>query len=304
MKISKQHMLKHKYPTRPLRDKICLLTGFTSGIGRVTARHLAAMGATLVLPVRNAMRGEAIKMEIKSETENDRLYVLQADLSVQKDIRTLAAEFKRRFDRLDILINNAGAVYTERRVTVDNIERTLALNHLAYFLLTNLLLDSLKKSPAARVINVASAAHRNVKEGLNFDDLQNENDYKGFRVYSQTKLANILFTYELAQRLNGHNITANCLHPGSVATAITRDYPAMVGILWRLFTPRAEKGAETVLHLAAAPELEGISGRYFARKQPRESSANSLNAEAGRRLWAYSERMCGLQPGQANSPKA
>ena len=249
-----------------MQDKVCLVTGANSGIGRVAALGLAERGATVVLVCRNEERGGPVLEEIRRNGRGS-AELLVADLASQRQVRAVAAAFLARFDRLDVLINNAGvAGWGTRLVTEDGLERTFAVNHLAPFLLTALLSDRLKASAPARVVTVSSAAHRNY--ALHFDDLQGERRYSAFGAYSRSKLANILFTYELARRLEGTGVTANCLHPGVVATGIFRNLPRWMRMVFvRPLALSPEKGADTMLYLAAAPEVAGVSGHYFVRRK-------------------------------------
>jgi NAD(P)-dependent dehydrogenase (short-subunit alcohol dehydrogenase family) len=272
-----------------LKGKISIVTGANSGIGKQTAGALALAGARVVMVCRDRARGEAARSEIKSKTGSDSVELMLCDLSSQKSIREFADEFKRTHDRLDALVNNAGVYIRKREVTTDGIETTFAVNHLAYFLLTNSLLDLLKRSAPARIINVASAAHTSAK--LDFDNLQGEKGYSGVRAYANSKLANILFTYELARQLAGTSVTANCLHPGVVATGIFRALPTPVEALIKLFMMTPEKGAETSIYLASSPEVEGVTGKYFVKKVETKTSPESYNVDAGKRLWDESARL-------------
>ncbi len=277
--------------------KTYLITGATAGIGLVTARTLAEQGGIVAMVGRNLEKGEALASRIRATTGNDRIFYYNRDLSIQAEVRQLADEFLSQHDRLDVLVNNAGGIFLRRELTIDGIEMTFALNHLSYFLLTNLLLDVLKSSAPARIINVSSGAHRNRK--INFDDLQFERGYRLFKAYGQSKLGNILFTYELARRLEGTRVTANALHPGLVATDIARDN----GWLFRFFQPillrnarTPEQGAATGIYLATSPEITGVSGCYFHDKKAVRSSAASYDEEAARRLWEVSEKLVGIEP--------
>ena len=272
-----------------MQGKVCVVTGASSGIGRVTAVGLAERGATVVLICRNEERGAPVLEEI--ERRGGRATLLTADLASQRQVRDVAAAFLERFDRLDVLINNAGvAGWGTRQVTEEGLETTFAVNHLAPFLLTNLLLDRLKASAPARVVTVSSAAHKNCT--LDFEDLQGERRYSGFGAYSRSKLANILFTRELSRRLEGTGVIANCLHPGVVATGIFRNLPGwMRAILTSPLVLTPEKGADTLLHLATAPEIAEVSGRYFVRRKPARPSRATQDAAAARRLWEASEAL-------------
>ena len=283
--------MSNTVPGLPMTGKVCLVTGANSGIGKPTAMALAEMGATVVLVCRNRDTGEEALREIHQRTGNRSSELLIADLSSQAAIRSLAAQFKEKHDRLDVLVNNAGVVMRKRVLTADGIETTFAVNHLAYFLLTNLLLDVLRKSAPARIVNVASAAH--TSGTMNFDDLSGENRYSSWGAYCQSKLANILFTYELAKKLAGSGVTVNCLHPGVIATGLFRNLPKFIDLVARLFLTRPEKGAETSVYLATSPEVEGVSGKYFAKKRAVNSSAESNDREEARRLWEASEKLTG-----------
>jgi NAD(P)-dependent dehydrogenase (short-subunit alcohol dehydrogenase family) len=280
-----------------MEGKICMVTGANAGIGKETALALARMGAEVVMVCRNQERGEAARSEISRLSDNERVRLMQADFSSQQSIRDLAAAFRKQYDRLDVLVNNAGAIYTERSLTVDGLECTFATNHLGYFLLTNLLLDVLKASAPARIVNVASEAHKR-GGGLRFDDLQCEAEaYSGFPVYGRSKLANILFTFELARRLEGTGVTANCLHPGVVASNFGTNTPGFFKLLVRMVQPfmiSSEKGAETSVFLASSPEVEGVSGKYFARKRAVRARKRAYNEADQRRLWEISAELTGL----------
>lgn len=283
---------------RTLGGRTCLLTGATAGIGKETARGLARLGARLVLVARDPQRGAATAEWVKHESGNPDVSVLIADLSSQAAIRRLAAEFLEQHDRLHVLINNAGAIYTKREVTADGIERTLATNHLAYFLLTNLLVPALQAGAPSRVVNVASDSHRRGR--IDFGDLQFERGYSGYRAYARSKLCNVLFTYELSRRLEGGGVTANCLHPGVIATGWGRNDAGLLGVLVRLGAPllgRPERGARTSIFLAADAGVAGVSGRYFERCRERPSSRASRDRETARRLWEESARLTGLAQG-------
>jgi retinol dehydrogenase-14 len=275
-----------------MNEKISLVTGANSGIGKVTAKVLAAGGATVIMVCRNREKGEAARAEIVSATRNENVDLRIADFSELNQIRRLAAEVKAKYSRLHTLVNNAGAYNGKRTLTPDGYETTFAVNHLGYFLLTIELLDLLKSSAPARIVNVASDAHQN--SHIDFDDLNLENGYTGWKAYAQSKLANVLFTYELARKLQGKRVTANCMHPGVVGTNIFNNVRGVGGAIVRLFSPfmrTPEKGADTIIWLASSPEVEGITGRYFIDRKDRPSNPESYNFAIASRLWEVSERM-------------
>ena len=278
-----------------MKGKICLVTGANSGIGKFTAIGLAESGAKVVMVCRDEERGRVAREEIVSETGNESIDLLIADLSSNRSIRQLAHTVLSRYERLHVLVNNAGVYAGSRTLTEDGLETTFALNHLGYFLLTNLLLDLLKSSAPARIVNVASGAHRGSR--IEFDDLMGERSYKGFRAYGQSKLANIMFTYDIARRLEGTNVTANCMHPGVVATNFAHRDGGMVGFLIKTFgflMRRPAKGAETAVYLASSAEVDGVTGLYFIDKKEVRSSAVSYDESTARRLWQVSEELTGI----------
>jgi retinol dehydrogenase-14 len=283
-----------------MNDKVCMITGANAGIGRATALGLAKMGATVVMVCRNAERGEAALQEIRAESGNPRVELLVADLSSQAAIRKLASDFKARYSQLHVLVNNAGVAPVRRSVTADGIESVFAVNYLAPFLLTNLLLDELKTSAPARVVNVAGDFHR--KATIHFDDLMSERAYSGVGANNQAKLALILSTYELARRLDGTGVTANCLHPGPTATDAPLndpDLPAFSRTMYRLvrvFFQSPQKGAETSIYLASSPEIEGVTGKYFIKRAAVASSPESYDVAIAQRLWDVSAGLAGLAP--------
>src|SRR5262245_54447665 len=279
--------------TDSMQGKVCLVTGATSGIGLETARALAARGATVVVLSRNPERCEATVRTIREETGNSAVEPLAADLSAQADVRRAAAEFRARFPRLDVLVNNAGAAYLKRRTSADGIEMTWALNHLGYFLLANLLLDALRQSAPARVVNVSSDAHKGVR-AIDLDNVADPKRYRPFHAYSVSKLANILFTRELARRLAGTGVTANAMHPGFVASNFAAEAPLPIRLAFRLLGLRPARGAQTAVFLATSPEVEGVSGQYFVKCKAVRPSAEALDDAAARRLWEASEAMTGL----------
>lgn len=278
-----------------MAGKTCLVTGSTNGIGRVTTLELAHMGANVVIAGRDPARCALTASDIREETGNPDVDFLVADLSSQEDIRRLAKEFKERHQRLDVLVNNAGAIHMSRRKSVDGIEMTFALNHLSHFLLTNLLLDVLSASAPARVVNVASSVHEKAK--IDFFDIQAPRRYSGFRAYSRSKLCNLLFTYELARRLEGTGVTANALHPGLVATNILTNNGVLgrfINILLGVRGISVEAGALTSVYAASSPDLEGVSGKYLDKKQIVRSSTRSFDEAQAADLWELSASLTGI----------
>jgi NAD(P)-dependent dehydrogenase (short-subunit alcohol dehydrogenase family) len=272
-----------------------LVTGGTGGIGRATALGLAAMGANVAITGRDRVRAEDAGREIRTAT-GTRVDVLVGDLSDQSEVRRLAAEALERLPRIDVLVNNVGGYWNSRHETADGLELTFAVNHLAPFLLTNLLLDRLEHSAPARVVTVSSHAHAQGR--IHFDDLQGERSYSGARAYNQSKLANVLFTYEFARRLHGSDVTANALHPGVVSTGFGAEDPGgiqrLVVPLLRPFMKSPARGAATSIHLVSAPELEGVNGRYFTNSKPKRSSPRSNDKDSAARLWEVSADLVGL----------
>ena len=281
---------------RSMNGKICLITGATNGIGKVTALELAKMSATVILVGRNAEKTDTVMRYIQQASGNPNVHVLLADLSVQAQVQQLAAAFIRQYDHLDVLVNNAGAFFLRRRESADGIEMTWALNHLNYFLLTNLLFDALQRASSARVVNVSSDAHLRGK--IRLDDLEfKQRRYSGMGAYSQSKLANIMFTYTLARQLTGTRVTANVLHPGFVATgfAANNGLFARIGmILLRPFSLSPQRGAETSIYLASSPEVDGVTGQFFVNCQSRSSAPQSYDERVQRKLWQVSEQMTGI----------
>ncbi len=278
-----------------MTDRLVLVTGSTAGIGRETALELARRGAHVVLVGRNAGKAERVASELRDGSGNRQVDALVADLSSMQAVRQLAAEVKRRYGRLNVLVNNAGGVNMRREVTLDGYERTFATNHLAYFLLTQLLLPELEKGAPARVVNVASAAHNTAT--LDFDDLMAERRYRAFLQYGRSKLCNILFTRELARRIEGKRITVNALHPGFVAS----DFLTKGGV-WSIIKPIANlfaideaSGASTSVYLASSPEVDGVTGKYFYKCREKTPSRRARDEEAAQRLWEVSERLTGLR---------
>jgi NAD(P)-dependent dehydrogenase (short-subunit alcohol dehydrogenase family) len=279
-----------------LTGKTILVTGGTSGIGFIAARALAGMGATVAIVGHHAARAQDAAARIQRETGAANVQALVADLSSLEQVRALAEQVQQRYPRLDVLLNNAGGVFIGRQTTVDGYERTFAINHLAPFLLTNLLLERLKADAPARIITVSSMAHQGQR--IHLDDLNQERrGYSAWRAYGESKLANILFTYALARRLAGSGVTANTLHPGFVATNFAKNN----GPLWQFFMTLArpfaispERGAQTSIYLASSPEVATVSGRYFISCKPAHSSSASTDVDAEEGLWRLSEQMTGL----------
>jgi NAD(P)-dependent dehydrogenase (short-subunit alcohol dehydrogenase family) len=277
-----------------MEDKIIVMTGATSGIGEVAAERLAEAGATILFVARNRQRADATlkRLAAKNRSPHRAFY---ADLSSLADIKRVGAAIADETPRIDVLINNAGAIYASRRVTVDGLETTFALNHMSYFVLTRALIDKLKASAPARIVSTASTAHLGAT--LDFDDLQSEKNYGPLRAYGRSKLCNILFTRELARRLKGNGVTANCLHPGFVATRFADEAGGVMGRLaWlaKLFGRTPEKGAETMVYLASSADVADESGFYFADKRKTTPSAAAQDDEAARKLWTRSEELASL----------
>jgi NAD(P)-dependent dehydrogenase (short-subunit alcohol dehydrogenase family) len=270
-----------------------LITGGTNGIGRATAEGLARLGAAVAITGRDQNRANTVAGEIAAATGNPAIQAYGADLSSQAEVRRLAGQVLTTYPRLDVLINNVGGFWATRRLTADGLEYTFALNHLAPFLLTNLLLDRLKASAPARIVTVSSGAQAMGR--INFDDPQGEHGYSGQKAYNQSKLANVMFTYELARRLEGSGVTATVLHPGVVRTAFGAEDPSP---FWRFMIPLARpfmkkpaRGADTPIYLASSPGVEGVSGRYFADRTPNTTNKASYDQAAAARLWNLSDEL-------------
>jgi NAD(P)-dependent dehydrogenase (short-subunit alcohol dehydrogenase family) len=276
--------------------KTVLITGATNGIGKAAALELAKQGATVVIVGRDKTKTEAVTIELRSASGNKNVEYLLADLSSQASIHKLAEDFKTKHSRLDVLINNAGGFFDTRKTTVDGLEYTFAFNHLGYFLLTHLLLDVLKASTPSRIINVSSSAQGLAR--LDLDDLQSEKNYGGLTAYNLSKLANVMFTYELAKRLKGTGVTVNTLHPGVVKTGFASDSSGFMGFFFGLvkrfagLTP--EQGADTVVYLAMSPEVKDVTGTYFHKRKAQKTNPVSYDASANKRLWAESARLVKL----------
>ena len=278
-----------------MKGKICIVTGANSGIGLETTRALAEKGATVVLVCRNPEKGKVALEDVKRTTGNQDLHLFQVDLESQDQIRKFADAFKQKFSHLDVLVNNAGAFIPSWQETVDGIESTFATNHLAYFLLTHLLLDELQKADKARVINVSSGAHQGGER--DFDNLQLKTGYSGYKAYANSKLGNILFTTALAERLSDSSITVNALHPGVVSTNIGNRGRSLFGMFFNLLKPffmSAQKGAKTSIYLATSPEVDGVTGKYFERSKEVTPSRAARDMELARRLFEVSASMTGV----------
>ena len=280
-----------------MAGKVCIVTGATAGIGRATALLLAQRGAIVVGVGRNPTKNENTTNLIKEKTDNPFVEFLLADLSSRKEIRALAQQFQTKYDRLDVLVNNAGATFGERLESVDGIEMTFALNHLGYFLLTNLLSDILEACAPSRVINVSSSLHKLGK--LNFDDIPFKNGYARSKAYQRSKLANIAFTYELARHFSNQKVTANAMNPGLVATNVGQSAGGisakMKGFVDKIAGLTPEEGAQTIIYLATSAEVFGVSGRYFVKEKSIPSAKISYDLDFCRRLWDVSERLVDQQ---------
>jgi NAD(P)-dependent dehydrogenase (short-subunit alcohol dehydrogenase family) len=281
-----------------MQDKIVMVTGATNGIGLESAKVLAAMGATIVGVGRNPQKCTDAAAQITQVTGNSKVEFLVADLSVQVQVRPLAETFKQKYQRLDVLLNNAGAFFAKREESLEGIEMTWALNHLNYFLLTDLLLDVLKASAPARIVNVSSGAHTGAKR-INFEDVEFKAGFSGWSAYGHSKLANVMFTYELARRLDGTKVTATVLHPGFVATGFGHNNGGVMrsgmAIMQKIIAKKPEQGAETSVFLASSPAVEGVTGKYFSSKKETKSSAVSYDVAAQQHLWELSEQMVGAK---------
>ena len=278
-----------------MKDKVVMITGANSGIGKAASLALAKMDATVVMVARSKERGEAAKAEIIKESQNNSVDLLLADLSSIESVQQLATEFQKKYSKLHVLVNNAGLFNRKRHVTTDGYENTFATNYLAPFLLTNLQLALLKDSAPSRIINVSSVGHYNGH--INFDDLNLEKEYSGWKAYGQSKLALVLFTHELAKKLQGSGVTVNAVHPGTVATNIwSRPFgPAgFITALPKLFMASPEKGAETIVYLASSSDAQSLSGEYLEKLKVKRSSEESYDEEIAQRLWDVSAKLTRL----------
>lgn len=279
-----------------MAERVALITGATQGIGKVAALRIAPSFDIVVLVARDQARGEATVAEVQRAAPNAKVELLVGDLSLQADCKRLADEFRARHTALHLLVNNAGAIFDSRAETKEGFERTFALNHLGYFRLTYELLDVLKASAPARIVSVSSGAHNMAREGMRWDDLQSQK-YSAMGAYSQSKLANILFTRELATRLAGTGVTANSLHPGAVSTGFGRNNGGLFNLAIRfvqLFFLTAEEGADTIIYLATSPEVANTTGKYFQKRREQKASKAARDPEAPSRLWKISAELCGV----------
>src|SRR3989454_1863844 len=280
-----------------MTGRICLVTGGNSGIGKATAIGLAKTGATVVIVSRSREKGQMAVNDIIGKSGNTNVEIIQADMSSQNSIHEAADEFKARHEKLHVLINNAGVYLTKRTTTPDGFESTFAVNHLGPFLLTSLLLDILKASSPSRIVNVTSDAHKGAN--IHFDDLQGEKRFSGWQAYGQSKLAMILFTHELAKRLEGSGVTVNSAHPGVVRTNFAKNNGGLVMIGFRflgIFFISPESSAKRILYVATSPDLEGVTGKYFTKMHETRSSPESYDDDSARRLWLVSEQLAKLSP--------
>ncbi|NLL05573.1 MAG: SDR family oxidoreductase [Clostridiaceae bacterium] len=279
------------------KNSVIVITGANSGMGKATSVELAKTGATVVMLCRNKLKGEEAVKQVRDLTGNSKVELMICDLSSLKSIENFCTEFKNRFQRLDILVNNAGVILPGRHETFDGYELQFGVNHLGHFLLTNRLLDTIIASAPARIVNVSSGAHK--IGNIHFKDVNLNKNYTVWRAYAQSKLANILFTYELADRLRPRGVTANCLHPGAVATAmgINRDtgFGTFITRMLKPFFQTPEKGAQTAVYLATSPDVEGVTGKYYYQKKPLPSSKRSYDKEMAKSLWELSEKMTGIK---------
>ena len=273
-------------------NRVCVITGANSGIGYETTKALAAMGMYVIMVCRNEEKAKAARDQLAVETANNSIEIVLCDFSIQHDIREAAKVINEKFDKIDILINNHGFIAAKRELTIDGIEKTFAVNHIGYFLFTQLLLDKIIAADAGRIISVASTAHKRAK--FDVENLQSEKSFSTFGAYSISKLCNILFTSELSERLADTNVTVNCLHPGVVDTGITDDSNIFVKLFWKIGTPfmlNAKQGARTSIYLATSKEVEDISGQYFSNRKVTRPSMEARNTESAKKLWEISEKL-------------
>lgn len=277
-----------------MNGKNCMVTGANSGIGKVVAKELSRMGGRVTLVCRNQAKGEIARNEIENATGNESVELMLADLSSLESVRALAKNYRGAHTELNVLVNNAGLIIGKRTATLDGLETTFVVNYLSHFLLTNLLLDLLSNSAPSRVVNVTSDAH--FRGHMSFEDLQEVRNYGVMRAYCQSKLAQVLFTYELAERLKGSRVTVNCVHPGAVRTRWGDEAGALgIGIrVARPFMLSPERGAETPIYLASSPDVEGVTGKFFSKKKERQSSSESYDQTEWKKLWEVSMTLAGL----------
>ena len=279
-----------------MHDKTIIVTGATSGIGLVTAKELAGLGARVVLVVRNVPKGEEVAQAIRAAGKGS-AEVVACDLASLASVRKAAAEILVRCAHIDVLVNNAGAVYQQKGHSSEGLELTFAANHLGPFLLTNLLLERIKATPGARIVNVASTAHQAARRGISFADLKAEKSYSPMGRYAESKLANILFTRSLSKRLEGTGVTANCLHPGVIFSGFGLNQPGIINFFYRLarfFMLTPAQGARTSIYLASSPEVAGVSGQYFSKCKPARTTRSAQDMVLAERLWQVSAELCGL----------
>ena len=288
------------YNSEIMKGKICMITGANSGIGKATAIGLAKMGATIIMVCRSKERGEKALEEIKGKCKNGSLDLMLADLFSQKAIHQLVQDFKEKYKRLHVLINNAGVNLSKRILSEDGIETTLAVNYLAPFLLCNLLFDSLKAGKPARIVNVASSVQA---KSIDFDNLNGEKHYRQLKAYAMSKLAIIIFTYEFARRFDGNGVTINCLHPGYVRTNMIRNFRKFVKYFFpfiSLFVRSPKRGAKTPIYCASSPDIEGVSGKYFKKRKEAKSVKASYDEELAKQLWDVSIELTNLNSEKSN----
>lgn len=278
-------------------NSVVVVTGANSGMGKATSIEIATTGAAVIMVCRDKAKGEQSVNGVRDLTRNTLVELMVCDLGWRESIESFCTEFKKRYKRLDVLINNAGVILPGRHQTADGFELQFGVNHLGHFLLTNRLLDLMTASAPARIINVSSGAHKVGK--IHFEDVNLKKNYTVWRAYAQSKLANVLFTYEIADRLKGTGVTANCLHPGAVATAmgINRDsgFGTFITRMLKPFFQTPEQGAKTAIYLATSQDVDGVTGKYFYKKKPLPSSKSSYDKELAKRLWELSEKMTGLK---------
>jgi len=289
--------MKTKIIDKPLKGKVCMVTGGTAGIGKVTARELAKKGARVVITGRNEVKADAVTRWIIQESGNEEVHYYLADFSDLEQVRKLVSDFKDDNPRLDVLVNNAGGFYNRHQKTEYGVEMSFLVNHLAPFLLTNLLMDVIKNSETARIVNISSDAHKQGR--IDFEDLAFDRNYLGIKAYGRSKLANILFTYELAERLENSGVSVNALHPGHVATDIWKNDFGYLGpvLKWivQKFALSPTEGAENSIYLSSAEEVEGVTGKYFVGRSPVKSSKISYDQELAKKLWVLSSKLVGLE---------